>query len=406
MILSKIKRKQQNGPLLAETSSTLDDEVNKPRIIFALQVLGQPRNAKRISMLQGVGFDIEVIAFERPYHQGRLPSCPIQTVGKIDHGHYTKRLWKMLAALPAIRRAIKSHDLIYASGADMAMICLLSNLGLGRPIVFEIADIRSLQTSKGLKGLIIRTIDKWVTNSCDLMVVTAQGYVDGYYRQWLNTKTPALVIENKLEPTVDDAWRNQAVTKNMEGTPLVDRPLRIGYFGLLRCAHSWNVLEKLAATRLGDIEIVVAGLPVMPPDISERIKKHSNIEFRGQYSSPMDLPALYCEIDIIWACYPFPKPDEQNWRWARTNRFYESCYYKKPMIVLEGSGDAEAVCLNGIGIVVPDAKIDDVIKVLSEIESKQLAVWQENIVTLPMEIYTYTSEIDDLKIALINIAAS
>ena len=53
---------------------------NSLRVLFALQVVGQPRNSKRISMLQKAGFQVEAIAFERKYHKGRLPSCPVKMI--------------------------------------------------------------------------------------------------------------------------------------------------------------------------------------------------------------------------------------------------------------------------------------------------------------------------------------
>ncbi len=96
-------------------------EARKPRILIALHIVGVVTDSKRISMLQEAGFEVEAIAFERDFHKGRQPSCPVRTVGRIEHGRYIQRAAKMLAALPTIRRAIRSHDMIYASGADMAL---------------------------------------------------------------------------------------------------------------------------------------------------------------------------------------------------------------------------------------------------------------------------------------------
>lgn len=46
--------------------------------------------------------------------------------------------------------------------------------------------------------------------------------------------------------------------KRSNSLPLDDRPLRIGYFGLLRDEWSWQVLESLAKTHSDKIEIVLA----------------------------------------------------------------------------------------------------------------------------------------------------
>ena len=43
--------------------------MKKPKILFFLQVVGHPRDSKRIQMLQDEGFEVEAIAFERKYHK-------------------------------------------------------------------------------------------------------------------------------------------------------------------------------------------------------------------------------------------------------------------------------------------------------------------------------------------------
>ena len=96
-----------------------------------------------------------------------------------------------MASIPSVRRAIKSNDLVYAFGPDMALLCHVSGIGLGRPIILEIGDIREIQTAGGIAGRLMRVVDKYLSNSCHLLVATAHGYIDYYYRQWIKTTTPA-----------------------------------------------------------------------------------------------------------------------------------------------------------------------------------------------------------------------
>ena len=101
-------------------------------------------------------------------------------------------------------------------------------------------------------------------------MATASGFIDTYYRQWLKASVPAMVIENKLESDFVDEIISKEITKPPRARPLVDGPLRIGYFGLLRCDWSWHVLESLAMARPQDVEIVVAGYPMKPVDLPDR----------------------------------------------------------------------------------------------------------------------------------------
>ncbi|MBL4597200.1 MAG: hypothetical protein JKX99_11555 [Robiginitomaculum sp.] len=374
------------------------------KILCALQIIGDSRNSKRIAMLQDAGFKVEAIAFERKFHKGRQPSCRVQTIGKIKHGHYLSRAMKMLAAMPAIRRAIKSNDMIYASGADMALICLLSGLGLGRPIALETADIRELQTAKGITGRIVRAVDKWLANSCSLLVVTAPGFIDGYYRQWLKVKTPALIIENKLEARKGQGEESQPNIGVMASTPLVDRPLRIGYFGLLRWESSWRILSSLASARPDDIEIVIAGHVMEPVDLLDQVESYGNITYRGEYCSPDDLPSLFNSVDLIWAVYPDIGSEDWNLRWARTNRFYESCFFQTPIISRAGCSDAKEINRHKIGLTIDEQELDKIVAQLHNITPEDIKIWWENMANLPQNIYTYTTETEQLKQALLDIA--
>ncbi|TRZ81748.1 MAG: hypothetical protein D4R92_01920 [Actinobacteria bacterium] len=378
------------------------------KVVSLLRVLGQPRDSKRISMLQEAGFTVEVGAFQRDYHSGRMPNCPVQSLGKIAHGHYLRRIGKIFAALPTLRHLIRESDLVYASGTDMAFAAIIAGFGLGKPIVLEVGDIRKVQVSSGVSGYVTRVLDRFIVNSCKLLVVTASGFVDGYYRKWLNSKTPTFVLENKLEE------KSMSLLEQSDQAPLVsdpslEKPLRIGYFGLLRSDWSWRVLEALAMAHPDDVKIVVAGFPMSQMDLPARAAKISNMEFRGEYQSPKDLPALYKSVDLVWACYPDPDEHDPNWLWAqsvcRSNRFYESCFFQRPIITIVGSGDAVEVERNGLGLLIRDQGTDAMIAAITGVSKQDLATWRRNFSLLPRSVYMYVSEVDDLKRNLEDIVA-
>ena len=152
--------------------------------------------------------------------------------------------------------------------------------------------------------------------------------------------------------------------------------------------------------------VIIAGIAMVPEDLPQLVEKYDNIAYLGEYRSPEDLQSLYERVDIVWACYPFPSAEEFNWRWARTNRFYESCQFKKPMIALKGSGDAYDVEKYGIGMTVENNSIESVAKKISEIQAEDLKDWGKNIASLPEAIYTYTTEVVNLEQALIGLLGS
>jgi succinoglycan biosynthesis protein ExoL len=367
------------------------------KVLTALPLIGHPRDSKRISMLQRLGFAVEAVAFHRDYHEGRLPSCPVEILGSVSHGRYVARLVTILRSLRRMRARIRKADVIYASGIDMAFLALLSGMGIGRPTVVEIGDVRELQVAPGPVGWVVRSIERFLVNSCRLLVVTAPDFADLYYRKRLQTKTPAIVIENKLEP---EAMRDLPAEPILSGKPLQDRPLRIGYFGLLRCEWTWQVLTALAARSGTRYEIVAAGLVISPKDLVRQAERHSNIFYLGTYKSPDELPRLYNQVDLVWACYPPMAANDWNFRWARTNRFYEACHFKRALVVREGSNDAKDVRRYGIGMTLDATNVDEAVSAFESLTLAELEGWTSSMAKLPVSAYQYTTEPLLLKNAL------
>jgi succinoglycan biosynthesis protein ExoL len=373
------------------------------KILTILSLIGHPRDSKRISMLQEAGFDIEAVAFSRDYHNGRMPNCNIDIIGKIENGKYFQRFIKILNALPKIRRAMNRNNIIYVSGIDMAFMAIFASIGKKKPIVLEVGDIREIQVLDGLMGRIVRAIDKFMLRSVDLLVVTSPSFLEVYYRQWLKSNILSIVIENKLELSVIEKMACEKGIDGISGLPIKERPLKIGYFGLLRDLWSYEVLENLAQNYPHNFEIVLAGLPIEPKDLINRIKKYDNIKYLGEYSSPKDLPSLYNSVDMIWACYPPIAQNDWNLKWARPNRFYESCFFEKPTFTRAGCQDAKDVERYKTGMIIDEVNIEDVVLKIANIKYEQWLIWHMNLVILPKNVYTMITEIKELSNSIKNL---
>ena len=367
------------------------------KIVFALQVVGHPRDSKRIAMLLENGFLVEAAAFQRDYHKGRPPECAVKSLGKIKHGKYFRRLFVMLQSIPKIRSAISVNDAVYASGPDMALLAIVAGLGLCKPVVLEIGDIQRIQISKSFIGMMMRFLDRFVAKRCVLLVATTPDFVDGYYSKRLGVKTPALIVENKLEKPVDD---NRPANQVSSTIPATSTKLRIGYFGVLRCGWTWSMLEQLASTHPDKFEIVVAGIPMNPSDLDEKVSGSRNMKYLGKYRSPDDLESLYAQVDIVWTVFPNPNEPDRDWYWAqsicRSNRFYECCYHRTPIITLMGNGDCPYVQEYDIGITLEKFDYEGISQKLSSITSLDLARWRYNLSNLPENVYLYTDEARNL----------
>jgi len=355
------------------------------KVAFLLPVASDARYRKRIEALQNVGVKSQILAFERNYYSGKPVPGGYESLGRIQHRRYLRRLVPLVKALSKVRAAAKNADAIYTFGLDMLLLGWLASRGLSRrlKIVYEVGDIRNVLLQKGLISCSLRWLERFLLRRTQLIVVTAEAYVSGYYKgiQGL-TDLRYQVIENKLDAnTLPQAQR--LTYKHSHGV------LRIGYFGLIRCQRSWEILKAAARKGEGKIKVHVRGIPLGLENLEEEAEAIPYIDYGGPYVSPDDLPEMYGQIDIAWVAHYHGR---SNLLWARANRFYEACHFQRPMIAQIGTQDSRVVQDLGLGICLDLSDIEGTVEHILEISDSDLEQWQGNIRRLPKYVYTYTDE--------------
>lgn len=369
--------------------------MSSARILCVLSSLADAHNGVRVAMLQRSGFTVEAIGFDRYGAAARALDCRVESLGRVDHRRYLRRGLQLLTCLSRVRAAMRRNDLVYAFGADLLMLALAAGVRLKVRVVAEIADLRDLQVAAGPAGRLFRALDKRALDACALLVVTSAHYL-AYYRGWLRTETPAIVVENKVEPAFAAAVQTTAAAEaaGARGSgpvpafgPGTGRPLRIGYFGILKDEWSLRLIEALARSAPGRFAFLLAGIPGRFVDsFAQRVDRIAGLEYRGEYRHPGDLPALFENADMIMACY---RPEVPH-GWSRSNRYYDACLFKKPLIVRAGTGDAEAVRRHDIGLVIETADVDRAAGELRGVTVAHWRRWHANMRKLPPAEYAHT----------------
>src|SRR6185437_3834257 len=285
-------------------------------------------------------------------------SARIISLGQIAHGKYLKRIWRLAVALLTLLRhrgLFRDAEVIYAFGPDCLVLCVVASLLLSmrrRRIIYELADVRHVMLETSVKGMLLRWVERVALKSTELVVVTSEAYRDDYLSAMQHY--PAMsttVLENKLTPPLPAP---------LEVTLPPDRrmTIRIGWFGLLRFAESWELLVRIAEQYPDRISVYVRGYPISLPDFASRVQRVENLRYGGSYSSPGDLAQLYAEIDVSWVVYGVGT-DRQR-QWMLPNRFFEAIYYRVPIIAARGSLLAERVEELGIGWAVDVEKSEQI----------------------------------------------
>lgn len=367
------------------------------KIVFITPVHGDARHTIRLEGLGAYDIESEVLSFEREYYKAKDNNFSFVSLGKIKQGNYIARFYRYLRALSLIRKHALSVDIVYAFGIDLGLLGIVACLGMSaRPvIVSDVMDIRKVLLSKTWAGKIARVMQKYTVRRIDLMVVTSAAYISEYYANIAGVlPRKHLVIENKI-------LSKQFLSSKMQESATFEKlPTRcalvIGYFGVLRCARSLEVLLAFASQGQGQVKVILRGILMDTENFRSRIASNPYVDYSGEYLYPDDMRGMYSSIDLIWACYPYSEVDPENWRWARTNRFYEGCFFDCPVIVALGTQDAKEVLHLAIGLVIDLSDTHKCIETLANILKENITLWTSNMRLLPANYYEYSSEYADL----------
>jgi hypothetical protein len=154
---------------------------------------------------------------------------------------------------------------------------------------------------------------------------------------------PIKIIENKvLLPDHGSGRPERPLSLN-------GPPWKIGWFGMIRCRRSFDILSSVARSCGGDLQIVIAGRPSPKefPDFEGLVARSPHVTFTGPYRFD-ELPALYDNVHFCWAVDYFEKG--LNSSWLLPNRIYESAFFGAVPIAVEGVETARWLAEKHIGL--------------------------------------------------------
>lgn len=259
-------------------------------------------------------------------------------LGEVKNGQVLRRLLTYLKAVRRIRTLSSSADVLVAFGSDLTLLATAALIGTrNRPIVTFISDIPSHVDGGPLTGRLVRLLERLAFSRSRLIVVTSEHFIHGYVNQ-ISPGRDWVEVRNIPSPFPDQL-----------PSPSSRARITIGYFGLIRCRWSLEVLTELVRRHPDRFEVVVAGIDMLKIDLPRYCANH-DITYLGTYRSPEDLDQLYACIDIVWTAYPFDS-GRRNAELAKTNRFFEAACYGLPQIGNAGTLEGANILSAGVGLV-------------------------------------------------------
>lgn len=286
------------------------------KIGYLVHNLNDPAVERRCRMLERGGASVRLAGFSRDERLAPGPAARMPLL--LGQSHDARMGQRALqTARSALRpgplaRHVADCDIIMAR--NLEQLAIARSVARGRPIVYECLDIHRLLTGTSPPARVLRAVEGWLLPWVDLLLTSSPGFVRNHFAHRPLT-APIVLIENKL--LVEDG----APPEPTPAAPAL--PVRIGWFGMLRCRRTLDVLSDLVRRSDGRIEVLVAGKPSPAelPDLEQRIASVPGMTFHGAYRYA-DLPALYGRCHFAWTIDWFE--EGLNSSWLLPNRLYES----------------------------------------------------------------------------------
>jgi succinoglycan biosynthesis protein ExoL len=353
------------------------------KTVYLLPRITEVRCLKRIRRLAREGLQPTTLAFERTGLDIKV-DLPHVSLGRLRHGRYWQRPFVFLRVVPRVVPHLREAAVAYCFGLDLLALTWFSRLlgGARTTLVYEVADVLEIQCGTALRSRLIRALERFLLRRAGALVVTSPAYVDGYYCRFRRLP-PVFLIENKfgheLEPAAIEAVR---------ATPVCREPdvINIGYFSSIRCMRSIDLLFELAARAGGRIRVYIRGLAT-DEAIRRRLEAAPpHVVVEGPFNPEADMPAMYRSIDLSWVAYYHAVT---NAKMARSNRFYDSCMFGRPMIAQKNSPDGRIVEQKGLGLIIDADDRERAMRAMLALTPAQIAAWRANVLALPRRAFAH-----------------
>lgn len=316
--------------------------------------LSDPAVTRRREMLLVGGVDLTLCGFIRGDKQ--VPETwGAEVLGRTQDAALGKRalsVLKQLARPDRLAARLRGADAVIARNLEM-LVLAWAGLAVSRrsiPLTYEVLDIHTMMLGDGLKGRAMRWIEGLLLKRVDQIIISSPGFERAYFSQFHPSAPPRRLVENKVfAPAGFD--RNASA-------PSPGAPLRIGWFGMLRCKKSLTLLSELAAQHPGSVEVDIRGRPspaVFGDDFEAQVAAHPGVVYHGPYRAE-DLSDIYSQVHLVWGIDFYE--EGLNSDWLLPNRLYEGSAHGRPLIAQSTVETGRWLAAHDAGLLLNDVKAE------------------------------------------------
>jgi succinoglycan biosynthesis protein ExoL len=361
---------------------------------------------KRIASFQAEGWSVRGFTFARSRVEDEgVPAHSLfwenVHLGQTQDRNYHRRLAALARAIPSILReaeAIRSAHVIYARNLDMMALAVTAKrlCRSKAKLVYEVLDVQRPLLRSGPAGAAVRAAERRLLGQSDLLVVSAPEFVERFFKPVQGYSGPVHLLENKISPAqlreAPQAWRRGSLA------PPDDGPWIIGWSGVLRCARSLQILERIAA-RMGDrVRVVMRGRlseEDLPRDAFETLlRRQPNMSFGGSYRSPDDLATMYGGVHFNWSIDYTDAGSNSDW--LLPNRVYEGGFFGVPALARSETASGRFVDEHALGHVLPEPLEDAVCDLLGRLTRHEYSASRRKLLERPESLFVDDGQVASL----------
>ena len=349
------------------------------RIAYLVHNLADPAVGKRVRILAAFGDRVVPIGFHR---DDRVIEA-VEGFATIDLGRTFDGVFRQRIAM-VLKCALRSRhwaeplrhcDVVIARNLEMLALAALARWRYRLPakLVYECLDVHRLLLKRGVAGAAMRLLERLLLRKTALLVVSSPAFVREYFEPVHGRgpgNPPVLLVENKF---VAPRQRGPDSERPAPLPPPSGPPWRIGWFGMIRCRKSLDLLCGIASRRPGLIEVIIRGRPSYSEfaDFHAQVARTPGVSFGGPYR-PTDLADLYAGVHFNWTIDHFE--EGANSRWLLPNRIYEGGVYHAVPVALATTETSRWLRRIGIGVhLEDDAAVEEFLLGMTEARYAALA---------------------------------
>ena len=325
-------------------------------------------------MLKIASGQVIVAGFRRTSERPKdVEGCETIDLGETRDGEFLARIGSVASValrLKRLQNIVRGCQVVLARNLEMLFLAAKARrrYAPSAALVFECLDIHRLLLRNSFSSRLLRSIETRLVRDVDLILTSSPRFVSEYFKP-RNFNRPIKILENKV--LLSDYGIGRVSQPPQPAGP----PWKLGWFGMIRCRRSLEILKSVACDADGSLQVRIAGRPSPKefPDFESLIAGSPHVTYTGPYRFDQ-LPALYGDVHFSWAVDFFEHG--LNSSWLLPNRVYEGSVFGSVPIAVEGVETARWLAEKQIGVILngsPETSLRNFFRTLTDRQYREFA---------------------------------